>query len=211
MGITEIIKEKMNEPMSIFFKEYDYDGEYSYICIRPQYLALKQGGAYMFKLRLPKIPADIYNCIVSLFSKVAQLYNIECLARVYWDISNQDYKLVFPSQMASICSVSPLESESSFCGNYLKVLEIHSHGRAYSSFWSDIDDDDEVISTGVYGVMSFNSGTGFDCTESALYRFCCGEKERIINLEKNDLFIDAPFNYEGAFVKHILESNKIKF
>lgn len=55
------------------------------------------------------------------------------------------------------------------------------------------------------------SGTGFDCTESALYRFCCGEKERIINLEKNDLFIDAPFNYEGAFVKHILESNKIKF
>ena len=87
MGITEIIKEKMNEPMSIFFKEYDYDGEYSYICIRPQYLALKQGGAYMFKLRLPKIPADIYNCIVSLFSKVAQLYNIECLARVYWDIS----------------------------------------------------------------------------------------------------------------------------
>ena len=90
-------------------------------------------------------------------------------------------------------------------------MVIHSHGRAYSSFWSDIDDDDEVISTGVYGVMSFNSGTGFDCTESALYRFCCGEKERIINLEKNDLFIDAPFNYEGAFVKHILESNKIKF
>ena len=49
MGITEIIKEKMNEPMSIFFKEYDYDCEYSYIFIRPQYLALKQGGAYMFK------------------------------------------------------------------------------------------------------------------------------------------------------------------
>ena len=34
MGITEIIKEKMNEPMSIFFKEYDYDGEYSYTCIK---------------------------------------------------------------------------------------------------------------------------------------------------------------------------------
>lgn len=206
----DVIEQKLSEPMSMFFREYTFNGEDAYVCIRPQYFAIKQGEAYKFTLRLPKIPAGIYNCIVSLFSKIAQLYNIECLARVYWDLEEKKYKLVVPLQEASIASVRPLESEGEYMGRYLKVLEIHSHGRAYEAFWSGIDDEDEVCSTGAYGVLSFhNYNTLESC--SALYRFCCGTESKVIKLSKSDLFEDGAFVYEGAFVQSVLAKNKIRF
>ena len=129
------------------YETYSHINEDGFINVQPAYAVYVSGGYVKFSLRLPKIPATIYNKIVSLFKKQAQLFNTECLARVFWDIEEEKYCISVPVQQASIASVYPLKQEyDDWLLTHIPVLEVHSHGIAFNAFWSSTDDADEVLS-----------------------------------------------------------------
>lgn len=187
---------------------YETDVPRGIVNVQPAYAAMIDSSSTRFKLRLPKIPVDIYNKIVSLFKKYAQLYNVECLARVLWDIDEERYCLVVPFQQVSISSVYPIQQEhDEWLITHIPVLEIHSHGVAFDAFWSGIDDADEVHRHLLYGVFSFQRGINEE--EQCLFRCCNGSPEYIIPLRKENLFEDGAFEYEAKFVKSIMDSERI--
>lgn len=178
------------------------------IDIRPCWALLIEGDKQGFFLRTPKIPGEIYNKIVSLFKKVAQIYNVECLARVFYDINERKYNLVIPFQSASIASVNPIHQEyDEWLLTHIPVLEVHSHGIEYEAFFSNIDDADELIRHNLYGVFSFHKG--INDSEKVLFRVCFGEADRYALINKQDLFEDIPFSYESSFVSSILKQGRI--
>lgn len=194
----------LDTPFSTAFEQTD-----NYVLdIRPCWALMIKGTKVGFFLRTPKIPGSIYNKIVSLFRKVAQIYNVECLARVFYDINEHKYNLVIPHQSASIASVKPVHQEyDDWLLTHIPVLEVHSHGIEFDAFFSSIDDADELKRHNLYGVFSFNKG--INDKEKALFRVCYGDDTKYAFIRKEDLFEDIPFSYESAFVSNILKQGKI--
>lgn len=191
------------------YQSYYTNTPEGFINVQPAYAVMVHGDDVRFTLRLPKIPANIYNKIVSLFKKYAQLYNVECLARIFWDINEEKYNLVIPSQHASLTSVYPLQQEyDDWLISHIPVLEVHSHGIAFSAFFSSVDDADEIMRNQMYGVFSFQKG--INAVEDNLFRVCNGSPDRVISIQKESLFEDSGFEYDASFVRSIMEREKIK-
>lgn len=198
-----MISEILSKPLSSFYQE----DENGFVSISPCWAIKKRDERVGFLLRTPLISSEIYNKIVSLFKKVAQIYNSECLARIYWDIEQNKYCLVIPYQQVSMVSVVPVHQEyDDWLLTHIPVLEVHSHGIAYEPFWSYIDDVDELPRHGLFGVFSFCKG--INEKENALYRVCSGRDE-YYRISKDHLFEDEPFTYDSSFVKSILEQGRI--
>lgn len=181
-----------------------------YICIQPSYCLVESEEKYSFTLRLPKIPCDIYNKIVSLFQKIAQISNKECLARIYWDMDSEKYELIIPFQKASVARVEAIDDgfpNDDFVFTHIPVLEVHSHGLAYKAFFSPIDDASELSKYALYGVFSFVDGINADVHQ--LFRCCCG-KEHAYNITKDELFEKGDYYYDGEFVKTMLSYQRLR-
>lgn len=191
------------------YETFVLETDCSFVNVTPVYAALINEDNVEFCLRLPKIPVKIYNRVVSLFQKVAQLYNIECLARIFWDMENEKYSLVVPKQFAGITYVDVLEQEyDEWLLTHIPVIEVHSHGIAFDAFWSSKDDADEVRRNQLYGVFSFKKDSS---STVSLFRCCNGRGDRIIELKKEHIFEDGAFEYDAAFVKNVLSQERILF
>ena len=207
-GAADFLTQNELELIRQPFSNFEKASAQRYLKVHPAWLFEQESGISRFGLRLPKIPADIYNKIVTVFKTVAQLYNKECLCRVYWSLENNSYKLLFPYQQATISSVQPSRSEDEeFLLTHLPVAEFHSHGRAYDAFFSHIDDIDEQKRYGLFGVFSFYQDAD---NESALFR-CCSGQDRQIMLSKDQLFEQAEIKYESVYAKKLLSSKRFSF
>ncbi len=209
-GAADFLTQNELELIRQPFSNFEKASAQRYLKVHPAWLFEQESGISRFGLRLPKIPADIYNKIVTVFKTVAQLYNKECLCRVYWSLENNSYKLLFPYQQATISSVQPSRSEDEeFLLTHLPVAEFHSHGRAFDAFFSSIDDMDEQNRYGIFGVFSFNQKQESG-NESALFR-CCSGQDRQIMLSKDQLFEQAEIKYESVYAKKLLSSKRFSF
>lgn len=191
------IRSSIKTPFSVMERQVGN----TYLNIRPGWIVVMRDNEVFFKMRLPKIPKEIYENIISLFRGVAYMYNAECLARVYYNIEHQNYVLVIPPQVASISSVYPANSsypDDEFLFNHIPILEVHSHGQEYPAFFSSVDDSDELSMNGIYGVFSFNSG--IHEKETSLFRVCCGN-EHVISIKPEQIFENISTNkFNSAFV-----------
>lgn len=184
-----VIEEKVASALEAPFSVLEVSQGNLYVNIRPAWIYVEQDGASFFKMRLPKIPAEIYGKIINLFKTIAFTNNAECLARVYYDTISDEYVLHIPNQVARTASVSPVydEQEDDFIFSHIPILEIHSHGKAFGAFFSHIDDADELNRNGIYGVVSFNKG--IEERETSLFRVCSGSgRSKSICIE--DIFED---------------------
>jgi len=132
------------------------------------------------KLFMPKIPADLIRVVRDFFIKLAIGPSpVEALARIYWD--GQRYFAHVPYQVVTIDEVFPTNHSEDLLieAKYTKVLEMHSHN-TWDAFFSEADDIDETVSTGIFGVWGNldkldEKGQSFDC------RIACGGNLHRIN------------------------------
>jgi len=101
-----------------------------------------------FKLKLPKIPDELFTQLLSFFMDYAE-HEVEVMGVFYWDSIGKRYILDVPFQSVSKVSVDPCYSQ--FPPNYIKVAEIHSHN-TMKAFFSSIDNADE-LGTMLYAVI----------------------------------------------------------
>lgn len=206
-GTKGAISDRQLEIIKEDYSTCEIEDDSGYLKVHPVWMLHINNNNATFGLRLPKIPYYIYNNIVSLFRTVAVLFNKECLARIYWDMSKNQYDLRIPYQRASISTVENFKQEDDdYLVSHIPVIEVHSHGRAYDAFFSSIDDADEEHRYGLYGVFSFKSG--IDVKEDCLFR-CCSGMGRQLNLKKEELFESGKYIYNKKFVDTILSSNRL--
>lgn len=90
-----------------------------------------------FRWKLPKVPAEALRCILFVFRKLAPL---EVL--LYLTFERGEWEVVFPSQIQTEHSVSPIGSPF-LTGQNGAVIELHSHHEMPAQF-SRVDDEDET-------------------------------------------------------------------
>lgn len=108
-----------------------------------------------FTLKLPKIPYDYLQKIVSFFmSFINKGENYEVACKIFWDTENGEYIIDVPKQTVTKVTVQ-FEYSGEFTGRnslrYIPVLEIHSHNvmRAFFSKTDDLDEQEYCL----YGVV----------------------------------------------------------
>jgi len=91
-------------------------------------------------LNVPKIPAQIFEQILSFFKKLTESHNFEAYVQIYWNSEKQEYFVLCPPQIVSHGRVK--YEPSKVDANHVLVCEIHSHN-SMAAFFSNVDDADE--------------------------------------------------------------------
>ena len=96
------------------------------------------GGEVDFHLSAVKIPADIFDEILSFFMKNPQQ---EAAVQIFYDVKTRKYELYYPKQKVSRTSVC-FERNSMLEQEKVLVMDAHSHG-CLPAFFSSVDGHDE--------------------------------------------------------------------
>ena len=91
-----------------------------------------------FHFTAEKIPADIFNNILSFFRKKP---NQEAAVQIFYDTKTKYYELYYPKQKVTRCSVA-FERNPELEKKKVLVMDVHSHG-CLPAFFSSVDDHDE--------------------------------------------------------------------
>ncbi|MDK8193049.1 hypothetical protein QP794_23445 [Paenibacillus sp. UMB7766-LJ446] len=103
-----------------------------------------------FKFKLPKIPIQMMQQLISLFADYSKKNNgIEVMGVIYWDQIKEKFMLDIPLQEVHKHGI--MVDYSSYPHHVIKVMEVHSHNTMYA-FFSSIDNEDE-LGTHLYGVI----------------------------------------------------------
>lgn len=150
-------------------------------------------------MKLPKIPAELFSKLVSLFADFARV-QVEVMGVFYWDCQENKYVLDVPYQVVTKVSIKPRYPEVPF--HYIKVAEVHSHNTMHAYF-SSVDDADE-LGTMLYGVVGALRTNGDVITYDVCTR--AGMAGNFINIEP-DVMIDGKLGIQ----KHTAYEEKWKW
>lgn len=104
-----------------------------------------------FRMRLPKIPMDMLQQVITFFRSYIQKDSVvEAMVNLLWDRQDEKYAIHVPEQVVSKASVkaapSGLDDE-----RYLHVADIHSHNTMSAKF--SITDNEDEKATRLYIVI----------------------------------------------------------
>lgn len=127
------------------------------VCKPKEVLGITEEWKEGITLNIPKVPYNYLMQTISFFRGVCvkQKGPSEAIIQVWWDRAKKEHVLHVPEQQVSGGGVrhqSNFDQEAG--GNYLHVMDIHSHG-SMGAFWSGIDDADEkrVSTERLFGVI----------------------------------------------------------
>lgn len=109
--------------------------------------SLQYGVVPYAKMKLPKIPKQIFCSIFSLFRKVYEEYRSECVVLLFYNEKKKKFKVGVPYQKVSYTSTKCVKMGSP--QGYVTVASIHSHC-SFSAFHSGTDLADEEYIEGLH-------------------------------------------------------------
>jgi hypothetical protein len=99
------------------------------------------------KMKLPKIPKQIFCNIFSLFRKVYELYRSECTVLLFYNEKKKKFRVGVPYQKVSFTSAECIKMGSP--PGFITVASVHSHC-SFSAFHSGTDIADEEYIEGLH-------------------------------------------------------------
>ena len=102
-----------------------------------------------FTMALPKIPLELLLQIIHFFADISDEYQVEALAHILYDTTQNKYLVKIPKQKLTACAVNAEIDD--YPDRLIHVMDIHSHN-TMPAFFSEVDDRDEKA-TRLYGVI----------------------------------------------------------
>ncbi len=138
-------------------------------------------------IKLPKLPPQIIVRSLLFFRGVFKKFHSEAVVMVHYDLKNQIYRLVCPSQSVNHGAVAWYDAKQRFEGHRL-VGSIHSHND-FGAFHSSIDVSDESDFDGIHITIGRVDQPYFTISCSVVVnnnRFLCVPMEIITGIREVD-------------------------